>query len=117
MGFDRIGRVNNVDCPLFAPTRLPDNFGLTLLLLGSVAIAQTRHVDAPRYRLNEDIVCRSMTIVNRRSCLRGVRFGNVQLLDVHRRPEVTRPLPKFAVALAESTRKKNGDGGISASPI
>jgi hypothetical protein len=67
IGFDRIGRGFNVDCALFALTRLPDS-------------SWPDHGEP------------------------------VKVLDVHGRPEVARPLPKIAAALAESTRKKNGDG-------
>jgi hypothetical protein len=35
-------------------------------------------VDAPRYNLLEDTVTWSMTIANGRSCIRGVRFSNIQ---------------------------------------
>jgi hypothetical protein len=37
-------------------------------------------IDAPRYRLQDDTVSWSMTIVNDHSCVHGVRFGNI-LLD------------------------------------
>jgi hypothetical protein len=47
-------------------------------LSGSAANAQTCHMSAPRYSLSEDIVSWSMTIENGRSCIRGVRFANVQ---------------------------------------
>src|SRR5271154_373850 len=47
-------------------------------LSGSAANAQTCHVDAPQYRLQDDIVTWSMTIVNGRSCIRGLRFAKVQ---------------------------------------
>jgi hypothetical protein len=47
-------------------------------LSGSPANAQTCHMNAPRYSLSEDIVSWSMTIENGRSCIRGVRFANVQ---------------------------------------
>ena len=47
-------------------------------LSGGAANAQTCHVDAPRYSLQDDIVTWSMTIVNGRSCIRGLRFSNVQ---------------------------------------
>jgi hypothetical protein len=45
---------------------------------GSAANAQTCHVAAPRYSLQDDIVTWSMTIDNGRSCIRGLRFANVQ---------------------------------------
>jgi len=45
---------------------------------GSAANAQTCHVAAPRYSLQDDIVTWSMTIDNGRSCIRGLRFSNVQ---------------------------------------
>jgi Bacterial Ig domain len=46
---------------------------------GSAATAQTCHVDGPRYSLQEDIVSWSMKIVSGRSCIRGIRFSNVQI--------------------------------------
>ena len=56
---------------------------LTILSLwplsGTAANAQTCHVDGPRYGLLEDTVNWTMTIVNGRSCIRGVRFANTQI--------------------------------------
>lgn len=46
---------------------------------GNAATAQTCHVDGPRYSLQEDIVSWSMSIVSGRSCIRGIRFSNVQI--------------------------------------
>jgi len=56
---------------------------LTILSLwplsGTTANAQTCHVDGPRYGLLEDTIDWTMTIVNGRSCIRGVRFANIQI--------------------------------------
>ena len=50
--------------------------GLWLLSAGA-AKAQTCPVKASRYDLQEDIVRWSMTIVNGRNCVRGIRFASV----------------------------------------
>ena len=53
----------------------------TILGLWSVNGANAQiacRVDAPRYSLLEDTVTWSMTIANGRSCIRGVRFSNIQ---------------------------------------
>jgi hypothetical protein len=47
-------------------------------LYGCGASAQTCLTDAPRYRLTTDAVTWAMTLAVGRSCLRGVRFGNVE---------------------------------------
>jgi hypothetical protein len=52
--------------------------GLSPIAAGAANAQQLCHVDAPQYRLQEDTVSWSMTIVNRHSCIRGVRFGNIQ---------------------------------------
>jgi hypothetical protein len=49
------------------------------LLSSSGANAQMCRITAPRYSLQDDIVSWSIAIVNGRSCIRGVRFANVQL--------------------------------------
>jgi hypothetical protein len=49
-------------------------------LTGCAANAQQLcPIDAPRYRLQDDTVSWSMTIVNGHSCIHGIRFGNIQL--------------------------------------
>jgi hypothetical protein len=62
--------------------RVPSQIAVVTMLglwrLGGVANAQTCHVDAPRYGLREDTVSWTMTIEKGRSCVRGVRFANVQ---------------------------------------
>ena len=47
------------------------------LLSGTGASAQPCPVHAPQYSLTEDTVSWSMTILVGRSCIQGVRFGNV----------------------------------------
>jgi Bacterial Ig domain len=47
-------------------------------LAGGVANAQTCHAETPRYSLREDTVNWQMTIVKGHSCIRGLRFGNVE---------------------------------------
>ena len=49
-------------------------------LTGCAANAQQLcSIDAPRYRLQDDTVSWSMTILNGHSCIHGIRFGNIQL--------------------------------------
>jgi hypothetical protein len=52
--------------------------GLSPLAAGAANAQQLCHVDAPRYRLQDDTVSWSITIINGHSCIRGVRFGNIQ---------------------------------------
>jgi hypothetical protein len=47
-------------------------------LCGCSAFAQSCFVNAPRYALNEDTVNWTMTLTGHRSCVRGIRFGNIQ---------------------------------------
>jgi hypothetical protein len=68
-------------------------------LTASAANAQQLcHVDAPRYRLQDDTVSWSMTIVTGHSCIHGTRLGNIQFASL----KLTSP-PRFGeVALQGS---------------
>jgi hypothetical protein len=68
-------------------------------LTGYAASAQQLcPVDAPRYRLQNDTVSWSMTILNGHSCVHGIRFGNIQLDSV----KLTSPARFGEVALQYS---------------
>ena len=51
--------------------------GLSPLAAGAANAQRLCHVDAPQYRLRDDTVSWSMTLINGHSCIRGVRFGNI----------------------------------------
>ena len=60
---------------------------ITALLVGLLAdhggaLAQSCVVQAPRYNLATDTVDWSMKIASGRSCVRGLRFGNVEIESV-----------------------------------
>ena len=72
--------------------------GLWSLTAGAANAQEQCHVDAPRYRLQDDIVIWSMTIVNGHGCVHGTRFGNIQFASL----KLTSP-PRFGeVALQGS---------------
>src|SRR5262249_43372168 len=52
--------------------------GFWPLAAGAANAQQLCHVDAPRYRLQDDTVRWSMTIANGHSCIHGTRFGNIE---------------------------------------
>jgi hypothetical protein len=60
------------------------------LVAGAANAQQLCHVDAPRYRLQDDTVSWSMTILNGHSCIHGIRFGNIQFAGL----KLTSP-PRF----------------------
>jgi hypothetical protein len=68
------------------------------LLNGQAAFAQSCLVDARRYNLRDDIVTWSMTMASGHSCVRGVRFSNVQFESL----KLTSP-PKFGQVILQGS--------------
>jgi hypothetical protein len=86
---------------------------LTSLGLGPLTgcAASAQHlcpVDAPRYRLQNDTVSWSMTILNGHSCVHGTRFGNIQLDSV----KLTSPARSGEVALQGWSFKYSPNAGF-----